>query len=87
MHELRALLASGLTIVATEVGVERQEAHLTKREREVTMLAATMQNREIADRLSLSVRTVENHLARAMKKLEVNSRSELSSRMALAGSA
>ncbi|GAA1627875.1 helix-turn-helix transcriptional regulator [Leucobacter chromiireducens] len=53
------------------------EAVLTKREHEIARLAETLQNREIADRLSISVRTVENHLARAMKKLGVNARTEL----------
>lgn len=50
---------------------------LTPREREIAPLTATLTNREIAERLTLSVRTVENHVARAMKKLGISSRTEL----------
>jgi len=51
---------------------------LTKREREVASLAALgASSKEIADRLFLSVRTVENHLQRAYGKLGVTSREEL----------
>lgn len=74
---LRALRSVGeLTIATPHVG-EPVDPGLTKRENEIAMLAATLQNREIADRLSISVRTVENHLARAMKKLGVSARTEL----------
>ncbi|UTX53095.1 helix-turn-helix transcriptional regulator [Leucobacter aridicollis] len=51
---------------------------LTPREREIAPLTATLSNREIAERLTLSVRTVENHIARSMKKLGISSRGELS---------
>jgi DNA-binding NarL/FixJ family response regulator len=51
---------------------------LTEREREIVTLAARgLSNREIADRLAVSVRTVEGHLYRAGNKLGVNDRSEL----------
>ncbi len=51
---------------------------LTRREREVAGLAAKgRSNREIADRLVVSVRTVENHLQRAYEKLGVSSRDSL----------
>jgi ATP/maltotriose-dependent transcriptional regulator MalT len=51
---------------------------LTAREREVATLAATgLSNREIATRLFVSLRTVENHLHRAFAKLGVTSREEL----------
>ncbi|GAA1316130.1 LuxR C-terminal-related transcriptional regulator [Leucobacter albus] len=53
-------------------------AALTPREREIAPLTATLSNREIADRLTLSIRTVENHIARSMKKLGIGSRTELS---------
>lgn len=53
---------------------------ITPREREVaTMAARGANNREIAERLFLSVRTVHNHLHRVYKKLGVSGRSELSS--------
>lgn len=57
----------------------RRAALLTRREREVGELAATgLTNVEIADRLVLSVRTVENHLQRAYEKLGVRQRQHLS---------
>jgi DNA-binding NarL/FixJ family response regulator len=51
---------------------------LTDREREiVTMAAGGLSNREIAQRLVVSVRTVENHLYRASTKLGTTDRAEL----------
>ncbi len=51
---------------------------LSKREREVAELFATgLSTREIAERLYLSVRTVENHVARAYTKLNINTRNQL----------
>lgn len=51
---------------------------LTSREREiVTLTAKGLSNRQIAQRLVLSVRTVENHLYRAYAKLDVSDRAEL----------
>jgi DNA-binding CsgD family transcriptional regulator len=58
----------------------RRAAGLTAREREVALLAAGgTSSREIADRLVLSVRTVDNHLQNAYRKLGVTSRQELPS--------
>ncbi|SES10594.1 AAA ATPase domain-containing protein [Streptomyces sp. yr375] len=57
---------------------------LTAREREIVTLAVShLSNQEIADRLVLSVRTVENHLYRAYGKLGVTTRSELAPRLGL----
>jgi DNA-binding NarL/FixJ family response regulator len=51
---------------------------LTGREREVFQLAAQgLRNPQIAERLSLSVRTVEMHRAHLMKKLGLKSQTEL----------
>jgi DNA-binding CsgD family transcriptional regulator len=51
---------------------------LTPREREIAVLAASgASNREIAARLVLSIRTVENHLQHAYRKLGVDNRREL----------
>ncbi|MFI6501808.1 LuxR C-terminal-related transcriptional regulator [Nonomuraea typhae] len=51
---------------------------LTEREREIAELAAAgRRSREIADQLFLSPRTVEAHLARVYRKLEVSSRAAL----------
>jgi DNA-binding CsgD family transcriptional regulator len=56
---------------------------LSRREREVADLAASgMPARSIALRLSLSERTVENHLQRIYAKLGLHSRAELIARMA-----
>ena len=51
---------------------------LTEREREIVMLIGHgLSNREVAERLTLSVRTVESHLYRAMAKTGTTSREEL----------
>lgn len=57
-------------------GAEPEE--LSEREHEVAMLAREgLSNRQIAERLYLSVRTVENHMYRALRKLGLGSRAEL----------
>jgi DNA-binding CsgD family transcriptional regulator len=51
---------------------------LSGREREIAMLAAEgLSSKDIADRLYLSVRTVNNHLQSAYSKLGVSSRADL----------
>lgn len=56
--------------------------HLTARQREIAQLAATGQsNREIAEALVLSVKTVESHLGAAFATLGVRSRPELRQRL------
>jgi DNA-binding CsgD family transcriptional regulator len=62
----------------TGLGPDAVTSVLTRREREVAMLAAAgISSREIAARLALSVRTVDNYLGRAYAKLDVASRTEL----------
>jgi len=57
---------------------------LTQREQEITALAAVgASNHTIASRLSVSVRTVENHLNRAFRKLGISRRDELETVRAL----
>jgi DNA-binding CsgD family transcriptional regulator len=61
------------TMLATPEAVD-----LTPREREIALLAAAgSSSREIADRLVISVRTVDNHLQNAYRKLGVTRRQDL----------
>ena len=51
---------------------------LTPTERQVAeLVAAGLSNREVADRMSVTVRTVESNLTRIYQKLDVRSRSQL----------
>lgn len=55
-----------------------QPLPLTDREREIVMLIGMgLSNREVAQRLTLSVRTVESHIYRAMSKTGTSNRDEL----------
>ncbi|MBH0778123.1 LuxR C-terminal-related transcriptional regulator [Nocardia bovistercoris] len=55
-----------------------QPLPLTAREREIAnLVAAGLTNRQIADRLTVSVRTVEGHLYRACAKMDVTDRESL----------
>ena len=57
---------------------DRRPGFLTEREQEVVqLLAEGYSNKQVADLLVISVRTVENHRARLSKKLGVNSLSGL----------
>jgi DNA-binding CsgD family transcriptional regulator len=70
--ELRATGARPRRMVLT--GVES----LTPSERRVAMMAASgLGNREIAQDLFVSVKTVETHLGSAYRKLDISSRKEL----------
>lgn len=54
------------------------EAKLTRREEEVARLIASgLTNRQIQEELVLSIRTVENHVHRLMRKLRVSTRQEV----------
>jgi two-component system response regulator NreC len=81
-----AFLHPSVTRVVVEDYVQRLragegvDAHdvLTDREREVLQLVAEgYTNREIADLLHLSVKTVQNHRSRIMSKLDLHDRGEL----------
>ena len=57
---------------------------LTASERRAAQLAASGRtNREIAQELYLSVKTVESHLGRGFRKLGISSRTELAGALAL----
>lgn len=69
----RELGACGLWLPPRRTG-----ASLTRREREIAALAAGgLSSRAIAERFTLSVRTIDSHLSRVYTKLGVNSRREL----------
>jgi DNA-binding CsgD family transcriptional regulator len=56
----------------------RERLPLTDREREIVMLLGDgLSSRAIAERLTVSARTVENHIYRAMAKTGTSSRAEL----------
>ncbi|PYP92579.1 MAG: DNA-binding response regulator [Candidatus Angelobacter sp. Gp1-AA117] len=56
----------------------RRKGHLTMRETQIVqLLAEGKSNKEVSVHLNLSVRTVENHRARIMQKLHLNSFSDL----------
>lgn len=58
--------------------VESKEYHLTKRENEILRLIYEgLGNKEIADQLEKSIRTVETHRFNIMKKLDVKNITEL----------
>jgi len=59
-------------------GLDEAETSLTSRERQLVDLASRgLTNPQIADRLVLSVRTVESHLYHAMQKLGISNRQDL----------
>ncbi|MDT5135037.1 MAG: hypothetical protein QOE41_4348, partial [Mycobacterium sp.] len=59
-----------------------QPLPVSVREREIALLvAAGLSNKEIAERLTLSVRTVEGHVYRACFKLDAADRDELAKLM------
>lgn len=53
--------------------MKAQTVALTKRQRRIAELVGNgLTSRQIAERLDLSVRTVENHRARTCKRLQIN---------------
>jgi DNA-binding CsgD family transcriptional regulator len=74
-----ALAGTGFASPLARALADRTDGpNLTPREAEIASLVSLgLSNREIADRLVVSVRTVENHLHRAFAKLGVASRREL----------
>jgi DNA-binding NarL/FixJ family response regulator len=65
------------TALMESAQMDSQSARLSEREMEILhMVCEGMGNKEIAQRLFLSLRTVENHLANVFAKLGVRSRTE-----------
>jgi DNA-binding CsgD family transcriptional regulator len=63
------------TAAAPETPAEKRLAALRDREREVLeLMIAGLRNRDIAERLFISVRTVKFHVSNILQKLEVDSR-------------
>ena len=68
----------GAKLVADSGAPQREDDPLSDREREVlSLLALGHTNQEIADRLVVSVRTVEAHRAHILTKLRLSTRAEL----------
>jgi DNA-binding NarL/FixJ family response regulator len=67
---------SGKSISAPKIGPT--PVALTRREREVaTLVSRGLTNRQIAKELYLSERTIENHISKILRKLDVASRTEI----------
>jgi DNA-binding NarL/FixJ family response regulator len=65
-------------IASTEAGADADAARLTSRETEVLRLVAKgLSYKEIAERLVLSHRTVQNHVQNTLSKLQLHNRVEL----------
>jgi DNA-binding CsgD family transcriptional regulator len=68
--------------VPEEPSIGRQPIGLTRREREVaTLVARGLSNRRIAKELFVSERTIENHVAKILKKLSLSSREQVATRL------
>jgi RNA polymerase sigma factor (sigma-70 family) len=66
------------TTATERSATDRRIERLTEREREIlALIAAGHQNRDIAEQLGISPRTVEVHKARIMEKLECRTLAEL----------
>jgi DNA-binding NarL/FixJ family response regulator len=87
--ELFAFLGAGLWARQAREGLSRIDASreaggLTRTQRRVAELVATgLRNRQVADRLSMSVHTVEAHLSAVYRSLGIRSRSQVASALAL----
>jgi DNA-binding CsgD family transcriptional regulator len=81
----REALALGMTPIAAKAAVLIERLHtsepatpLTRREREVAeLVAAGLTSREMATRLYLSERTVQNHVQHILTKLNLSNRSQI----------
>lgn len=81
LGELAAGLAAGLagggSGLARLLPASNPVPSLTPREVEISLLAGSLSNPDIAERLRLSPRTVENHIANALRKTGAADRGEL----------
>jgi DNA-binding CsgD family transcriptional regulator len=75
-----------MRLAAAPIAEKRAAKALTKREREVaTLVTEGLTNRQIAERLVISERTVESHVERVMEKLSKRSRAEIAAWMSAPG--
>ena len=59
-----------------------QDSHFTRREEEVVaLLLRRLTNREIAEKLVVSERTIETHVAHILAKLEIHDRLQIAERL------
>ena len=66
-----------------EVSAVSQQSSLTRREKEIAALVAQgFSSRQIASKLVISERTVDNHVANILKKLSLHSREQIAARLA-----
>jgi DNA-binding CsgD family transcriptional regulator/tetratricopeptide (TPR) repeat protein len=85
-RRLAATCAGATTPLLRRLGATGQPGDLTRREREIAELAARGHpDREIADMLFLSIRTVHAHLRSAYAKLGVSGRGELPAALGIPG--
>jgi predicted ATPase/DNA-binding SARP family transcriptional activator/DNA-binding CsgD family transcriptional regulator len=74
--------ASPATTTPEQPSIGAQLPNLTRREKEVAALVARgITNRQIAQQLVLSERTVDNHVANILKKLGIGSREQVAARL------
>jgi two-component system NarL family response regulator len=75
---LSAILISSILNIVSKDGSEMKPLNeLTKQEQQILALVANgRRNAKIAEELYISVRTVESHLYRVFRKLNVSSRTE-----------
>ena len=72
---LTSLLVKELSNREDDGGCNAKRESLTRREYEVLLLIAEgLNNKEIGDRLFISEKTVENHVSKIFKKIDVNDR-------------
>lgn len=74
-------LAERVARLAVQVDGRRSDPHLTAREREIVgLIEEGLSNKQIADRLSIELSTVKNHVHRILEKLNVSRRGEVAAR-------